>query len=152
MDVRLINPFVEAVAEVMPQLGFKSVEKVGLEMKNGSIPGMGVMALIGVAGTIKGNVIYNMELDYAKQIASNMMMGTPVPELDDMAQSAISEMANMLCANASIKLSNMGIQTDISTPTIMVGNDVVLKVAVDKVLSIKIVLDGIPISVDVAIE
>lgn len=152
MDVRVVNPFVEAVAEVMPQLGFQSVEKVGLNVKGGNIPSMGVMALIGIAGAIKGNVIYNMELEDAKKIASTMMMGMPVNEFDEMAQSAISEMANMLCANASIKLSNLGINTDISTPTLMFGKDVSLKVAVNKVLAVQMVLDGISLSVDVAIE
>jgi len=152
MDVRVVNPFIEAVAEVMPQIGFQSVVKGGIDIKSSNISSLGVMTLIGVAGTVKGNVIYNMGLEDAKRIASTMMMGMPVTEFDDMAQSAISEMANMLCANASIKLSNLGINTDISTPTLMFGNDVSLKVSVNKVLSVKMVLDGIPLSVDVAIE
>jgi chemotaxis protein CheX len=36
----------------------------------------------------------------AKKIASIMMTGRPVETLDDMAQSAISELANMISANA----------------------------------------------------
>lgn len=152
MDVKIVNPFVEAVADVMPQLGFKEVKKVGLEVKPSNIPSAGVMALIGIAGAVKGTVIYNLETDHAKTVASTMMGGAPVPELDDMAQSAISEMANMLCANASIKLSNMGLNIDISTPTLMFGKDAVLKVMVNKVLDVKLLMDNIPLAVEIAIE
>lgn len=152
MDVKIVSPFIEAVAEVLPQLGFQTIEKKGLDVKSSSIPSLGVIALIGVAGSVKGNVMYNLDVEGAKKIASTMMMGAPVPELDDMAQSAISELANMLCANASIKLSNMGINTDISTPTLMFGEAVSLKVAVNKVLSVKMAVDGIDLSVDIALE
>lgn len=152
MDVKIVNPFIEAVADVLPQLGFKSITKQGLDIKGSNISSMGVMALVGIAGSVKGNIVYNLKLESAKKIASTMMMGMPVPELDDMAQSAISELANMLCANASIKLSNMGISTDISTPTLMFGSEVSLKVAVNKVLAVKMAVDGIDISVDVALE
>lgn len=152
MDVKLVNPFIDAVADVLPQLGFKSIAKKGLDVKGSDVPSMGVMVLVGIAGEVKGNIIYNFELESAKKIASTMMMGMPVPEMDEMARSAISELANMLCANASIKLANMGFNTDISTPTLMFGNDVSLKVAVNKVLEVKMVVDGVDISVDVAIE
>lgn len=152
MDVKIVNPFVEAVAEVMPQLGFQEITKRGLDVKGSSIPGSGVMVLVGIAGAVKGNIVYCFETESAKKIASTMMMGTPVADFDDMAQSAISELANMLCANASIKLANMGINTDISTPTLMFGQQVMLKVAVNKVLSVKLAVDGIDLSVDIALE
>lgn len=152
MDVKIVNPFIDAIAEVLPQLGFQSITKRGLDVRGSSIPNLGVMVLVGIAGSVKGNVIYNFELESAKKIASTMMMGMPVPELDDMAQSAISELANMLCANSSIKLANMGINTDISTPTLMVGSDATLKVAVDKVLAVKMAVDGIGINVEIAID
>ena len=152
MDVKIVNPFVEAVDDVMPQLGFKEIKKVGLEVKDSHIPSHGVMALIGIAGAVKGTVIYNVETDHAQIIASTMMGGAPVPEMDEMAQSAISEMANMLCANASIKLSNMGMNIDISTPTLMFGKDTTLKVSVNKVLGVKVLMDNIPLTVEIAIE
>jgi chemotaxis protein CheX len=44
-----------------------------------------------------------------------------VMEFDELAQSAISELSNMLAANSSMGLSEMGLNTDISTPTMMQG-------------------------------
>lgn len=53
-----------------------------------------------------------------------MMMGLPVEELNEMAQSALSELSNMLTANASINFSNIGVNVNISTPTLMYGQDI----------------------------
>lgn len=100
----------------------------------------------------KGNIIYGIDLESAKKIASTMMMGMPVSELDDMAQSAISELTNMLTANASINFSNMGKNINISTPTLIYGDKIEIKVNTDKVLCIKILVDDIPIEINVAIH
>jgi chemotaxis protein CheX len=152
MDVNVINSFVEAMATVMPQLGFQKVEKAGLELRDNLITNSGVMAQVGIMGQVKGNIIYNIESDTAKKIASTMMMGMPVAEFDEMAQSAISELANMLCANASIKLSGLGLSTDISPPTLLFGREVSLKVSVNKVVVVKMLIDDLPINIDIAIE
>ena len=57
----------------------------------------------------------------ACQVASGMMMGMPVPELDDMAMSAISELGNMIMGNAATILSTKGIGIDITPPTVCRG-------------------------------
>ena len=41
-----------------------------------------------------------MGMNTAKDIASRMMMGMPVVELDAMARSALSELGNMMMGNA----------------------------------------------------
>ena len=43
-----------------------------------------------------------------------MMMGMPVTELDEMSQSALSELSNMLTASAATSFSNLGITIDIN--------------------------------------
>jgi chemotaxis protein CheX len=152
MDVNIINSFIDATMNVMPQLGFQKVERGSIELKSGNIACAGIMALVGIVGAVKGNIIYNIETEVAKKIASTMMMGAPVNELDAMAQSAISELANMLCANASIKLEKKGISADIAPPILMHGKDVFLKVAVDKVVTVNMLVDGLHIGIDIALE
>lgn len=44
-----------------------------------------------------------------KEDCFTMMMGMPVIEFDDMAQSALSELSNMLTANAATSFAEMGI-------------------------------------------
>ncbi|PAB58068.1 chemotaxis protein CheX [Anaeromicrobium sediminis] len=150
MDVKLINPFVEAFLVVMPQIGFSDIKKGELSLKEKNIKIDGVMINLGMVGDVKGNVIYGMTIENAKAIASKMMMGMPVETLDDMAQSALSELSNMLTANASINFENMKINTNISTPTLMYGKDINIKVNVDKVLCVEVLADNIPIEINIA--
>lgn len=152
MEVKLVNPFLEAFLIVMPQVGFSNIEKKGMHLKDKNIKSIGVMINIGIVGDIKGNIIYSMDMESAKEIASKMMMGAPVKELDDMAQSAISELTNMLTANASMKLSEIGININISTPTLIYGEEFAIKLNTDNTLVIDISIDNIPIEVNIAFE
>ncbi|MCY6484112.1 chemotaxis protein CheX [Clostridium aestuarii] len=150
MDVKIVNPFIEAFFNIMPQIGFNDIKKKEIIVRNKNIKSIGVMINLGVVGDVKGNVIYGISVESAKKIASKMMMGMPVNELDDMAQSAISELTNMLTANASINFSNIGINTNISTPALMYGEDFQVKMNTDKILYVEVIVDDIPIEINIA--
>ncbi|CBZ03592.1 chemotaxis protein CheX [Clostridium botulinum H04402 065] len=122
-----------------------------LLIKN-NVESLGILINLGIVGDIRGNIVYNIQGENGKKIASKMMMGLPVEELNEMAQSALSELSNMLTANASINFSNIGVNVNISTPTLMYGQDIKIKLNTDKILNIKIVADDIPIDVNIAFE
>lgn len=152
MDVKYINPFLDAFLTIMPQLNFKEVKKKGMSIKSNAIKSLGVMLTLGIVGDLKGNVVYGMELESAKKIASTMMMGMPVAEFDDMAQSAVSELSNMLTATASTNFSDIGINVNISTPALMHGENFEVKMNTNQVLSIELLVDDIPIEINIAID
>lgn len=151
MDVNHVNPFIEAFFNIMPQIGFAKIEKKGVVL-NKEIKSKGIIINLGIVGDAKGNVVYITDIESGKKIASKMMMGMPVNELDDMAQSALSELTNMLTANASINLSEMGVNVNISTPTLLYGEDIQIKMNVDKILCIQLAVDDIPIDVNIALQ
>ncbi|EJP6471322.1 chemotaxis protein CheX [Clostridium sporogenes] len=151
MDVKYINPFIDSFYNVLPQIGFSNIVRDNVAVKN-SVESLGILINLGIVGDIKGNIVYNIQDENGKKIASKMMMGLPVEELDEMAQSALSELSNMLTANASINFSNIGVNVNISTPTLMYGQDIKIKLNTDKILNIKIIADDIPIEVNVAFE
>ena len=150
MDVKYINPFIEAFLSVMPQLRFEKVEKTNLSLKDCNLTYTGVIMTVGIVGEIKGNVVYYLDLESAKKVASTMMMGMPVDDFNEMAQSAISELANMLTANAATFFSNIGITVDISTPTLLYGDQVSVKMNSNQILCIQLLADGIPIDINIA--
>ena len=90
MDVENVKPFVSAFETVMPQLGFTTVvakevtQSTHLELD-------GVIIIVGLVGSVKGSVVYCMDLESAKRIVSVMMMGMPVTQIDEMAQSPLWE-------------------------------------------------------------
>ncbi|MBO0552210.1 chemotaxis protein CheX [Clostridium botulinum] len=136
MDAKYINPFIDSFYNILPQIGFSNVTREDVTVKN-SVESLGILINLGIVGDIKGNIVYNIEGENGKKIASKMMMGLPVEELNEMAQSALSELSNMLTANASINFSNIGVNVNISTPTLMYGQDIKIKLNTDKILNIK---------------
>ena len=152
MDVKHVNPFIESFTTVMPQLGFRNIDRGNLSVKGQEINYSGVIIILGIVGDIKGNVVYYIDLEDAKKIASTMMMGMPVDELDEMSQSALSELTNMLTANAATSFSDMGIKIDISTPTLLHGENVSVKMTSNQVLCIQLFAEEIPIEINIAFE
>lgn len=150
MDVKFINPFIESFNYVMPELGFADAKMGTISVKGKNIKGSGVIIVLGVVGAIRGNVVYTIDIESAKQIASTMMMGAPVDEFDDMASSAISELTNMLTANAATAFSNNGILIDISTPSMLQGEDVSINMSSDPVLCVQLLADNIPIEINIS--
>lgn len=153
MDVNKVAPFLDAIGVVMPQLGFQTIERGRLHISSEpKIPSQGVMVIVGMTDQVRGNVVYNMSLDSAKRIASTMMMGMPVEAFDAMAESAISELGNMLAANAVTLFEATGTKTNISPPTLVVGDSSVSKIGNINNLVVEMKIDGIPIEIDVALD
>lgn len=151
MDVNYINPILNSFANVMPQLGLSSVEKKGISLKGRFIESPGVVIIVGIIGDIKGNVIYGLSLDDAKKIASTMMMGMPVETFDELAQSAISELTNMLTANVATNFSKENININISTPTLVHGK-FTANASSDKVVCVEMIVNGMTIEVNISME
>ena len=152
MDAKLVNPFVDAFTSVMPQMGFAEPKRNKLYVREKNAISLGVSVIVGFTKQIRGNVVYNMSEETAKFIASTMMMGMPVAELDGMAQSAISEMSNMLTANAATNLTGMGLEVDISTPSLTVGEKFKVKISEGQYLTVEMDLGGHLVELDIAVD
>ena len=152
MDVQLVNPFIDAFTTVLPQIGFPTPQRTGMGVKEKHIDSLGVTVLVGFTKEIRGNIVYNMSEETAKYIASTMMMGMPITNFDEMAQSAISEMSNMLTANAATNLTALGKEVDISTPNLTVGTDFNVKISNGQFLTVTMDIAGNVVEIDIAVE
>ena len=97
---------------VSPERGDLSVKII--EFKNDY-----VWLQIGIVGQMNGNIVFGFPEAVALRIVSGMMGGYVVTEFDEMSQSAISELGNMISGNASSILYNEGIMIDITPPKII---------------------------------
>ena len=152
MDVKYMNPFITAFTGVMPMLGFNKVTKGDLSVKDKNITFSGVICIVGLVGEVKGNVVYCFNMENAKKIASTMMMGMPVNEFDDMAKSAISELTNMLTANAATVFEANGISIDISTPTLLHGENVEVSLKTNQAVGIQMFVDDIEVVINIGYD
>ncbi|GAB6181416.1 chemotaxis protein CheX [Desulfotomaculum defluvii] len=152
MDAKKFAPFVDACAEILPQLGFQQIKRGNLAFKEKHMATQEVTAIVGLTKKIRGNVAYGMAKDTAKNIASVMMGGMPVENFDEMAQSAISELANMVTANAAITLENIGLETNISPPTLIVGKNITARISQVKSLMVEMLTEAGSIEINIGLE
>lgn len=152
MDARFINPVIDAFREILPQLGFADIQRGKLSMGSNSVESLGVTVIIGMTKDLRGSVAYNMSEATAMTIASTMMGGMPVNQFDELPQSAISELVNMVTANSAIRFEQMGMQVDISPPSLVVGNDFRARLLQEKFLVIEMLADGNLIQLNLGLE
>jgi chemotaxis protein CheX len=151
MDVKYINPFLSSFLNILPQFGITDIKKNKISVKGRELQSPGVMIIIGIIGDVRGNVIYSTTAECGKMIASAMMMGAPVNELDELAQSAISELTNMLTATAATGFYSEGVNINISTPTLMYG-DFTANTNSDKTISIEMLVNELPFDINISFE
>lgn len=152
MELNAINPFIDSFEAIMPQLSFENVRRGDLQTIDQIVRFTGVMIVVGIVGALKGNAVYCLSEADAKAIASTMMMGMPVDELDDMSKSALSELANMLTATAATGFSEIGLPIDISTPTLLSGENISVQMSANQALSVRLFANDMPIDINIAFE
>lgn len=118
--VEFVAPFIEAAARVILQTCGETVAKGRIFRLRSPQTTNDVSALVAITGSIAGIVTYAMPMVTARELASRMI-GEPLSELDEMGQSAIAELANMITGQAGIKLEQTGFPTDMSPPIVILG-------------------------------
>jgi chemotaxis protein CheX len=147
----MITPFIDAMMKILPQLGFQDIFKGKLSVGEQFVESKGITIIVGLTDELRGNVAYNMSKEVAMQIASKMMMGMPVTEMDELAQSAISELTNMVTGNAATNFESQGLKVDISPPSLVVGETFKARVSNSKFLVVEVIVDLLPIELNIAI-
>ncbi len=129
MKVELVEPFVRAGFLVVETVLNQKPVRGTLSMRRIASTTQQITIELGVDGVVAGNVLYGMSMTTAQKMAS-VMMGQPLASMDEMAWSAISELANIITGRATQLLSDRGYECNISTPTIIKGWNVEVSVAV----------------------
>ena len=150
-DTTKTTPFSTSFDMIMSQFGYGDIRAGNLSTKSGDVACSGVIMLLGIVGELSGSVAYTVDIENAKKIASTMMMGMPVDEIDEMASSALSELSNMLTARAATVFSEMGVLIDISPPTFFQGEDVSVSMSSDTVLCLELLADDIKVEANIAV-
>jgi chemotaxis protein CheX len=116
MDASLINPFIQSSQNVLQMVCMEAPKLGQLSVKKQPYQASVVSVAITIFGDVNGEVAFNMSVDAGCYIASKMMGGMPVPVLDDISSSALSELANMISGNVCTVFSGKKMKVDISTP------------------------------------
>jgi len=122
MRVEYINPFVEAAFNVLREVLQSDVQRGELYLKQASQPILGVATIVGLAGDVEGRVLFDMDQSTSLAIASTMN-GEQLSSLDELGKATITELANMITAQAVTKLFDLGFKFDLTPPAIFTGDN-----------------------------
>ena len=120
MKVEFINPFIQAAREVLESELGGEAERGNLRLQKSAFTTDEVTAVVGVNGTVSGVVLYSMSESTAIGIVSRVM-GQQFAELDDLAQSGIGELGNVITGRAGVLLSEAGYPSNITPPALVIG-------------------------------
>ncbi len=151
MRVEYINPFVEAAFNVLNEVLSEDVERGELFLKSTSQPVLGVTAIIGLAGDVEGRVLFDMSKETALGIASEMN-GEELESLDELGKATITELANMITAQAVTKLYDLGFKFDLTPPAIITGDNMVVTDVEVEALIVPISLKQGKMEINVAVR
>ncbi|MBN1267491.1 MAG: chemotaxis protein CheX [Anaerolineales bacterium] len=120
MNVRFLNPFLEAANDVLHAETGLTVTKGKIELEKSALTTEDITVLISIVGAVQGVALYGLSTRTALNLVTRMM-GQEFTEFDNLARSGIAEMGNVITGRASIKFSEDGMESNISPPTVIEG-------------------------------
>ncbi len=152
MKVEYINSFIKASTEVLNNFVEDKFSVGRPYIRSNPFPTREIVIILGITGDIKGQAVFSLTEDMAKKIASGMMMGMPVEEIDEMAKSALSELGNMIMGNSATLLFNVGAKIDITPPSLVKGTSIEISSAGMETICVPLVSELGEIEFDIGIK
>ena len=125
MSVNFLNPFLNAAASVLAAEIGAQVNRGAVTLETNSLTPQDVTVLLSIVGDIRGVVMYSMDIGMALAMVS-LMLGEKQEEFDDLAQSGIAEMGNVITGVVTTYLAEAGYHCSISVPTLVIGRGTTL--------------------------
>ena len=120
INAELLNPYVKATMTVLEKVLDEHPGREEPYAEKFRFTTNQINILIRVHGEANGFVSLSMSQDTASKIAIKMI-GEPRTSFDPLSESAIAELANMICGNALQDILEAGFECDITPPKVMKG-------------------------------
>jgi chemotaxis protein CheX len=147
----LNQPIIDSVTQNLSMFGFapsfvNATEESGTEISLGD-----VHILFGLTDGMHGSIVLGFKMPTALQIVSFMMGGMPIESMDEMSQSAIGELGNMIVGTA-ITNARSSILINFSPPTLIIDGHLYIPTKEPKHTKLEFELNGIPFYVAYSTE
>ena len=151
MRVEYINPFVDSAIEVLKKTVTNEIIRGELSLRNSVTPMMGLALIVGITGQVTGRVVIDMPQDLGLQIAS-IMNEEKLNNFDDLTNATLTELANMIVANAVTNLHKLGYKFDLTPPALFMGDNLRLSDNKIEALIVPLKLLNNKIEINVALK
>ncbi|MBM4423089.1 MAG: chemotaxis protein CheX [Chloroflexi bacterium] len=125
MNVKFLNPFVEAANEVLEAEAQTVMKRGNLTLQKSSLTADEVTVMLSLVGQVQGVVFYGMSVATGLALVSRVM-AQQFKTFDALAQSGVAELGNVITGRASIKLAEAGYIANISPPALIQGQSVTI--------------------------
>ncbi|MCR8645229.1 chemotaxis protein CheX [Paenibacillus sp. N1-5-1-14] len=142
MKAEYINPFLESARFVLEQVANVRPTTGQLTIKDIKLTDHYIWIQIGMTGHMQGEIVFGLAESAALKVVSAMMGGFVLDEMNEIGQSAISELSNMISGNASTLLYNQGVKVDI-TPPVLIVSEHSHSFHGKQALTVPLIMDGI---------
>jgi len=147
---QLVNPVVRGFREVLRETaGLEVVERASTTQHATSV-NLEVTVLVGVVGAVEGQVSYSISKGFACKLASTMLCDE-ITCYDEMAESAIGELGNMITGRAAVEFQHEGLDCDLCPPSIIVAQHVEISANQIDTIMVPFVSDWGDIEVHIAL-
>jgi len=120
MRVQIVNRYVQSALDVISKETGLPAKRGGLLLEGNPYTTEDVTAVVGISGSLTGSLYISMTEATALSMIGSII-GQDTTELDELGQSGIAEMANVIAGTAGIGLAEEGIETMVNPPLVLVG-------------------------------
>ncbi len=121
MNVEFINPFLQAIIDVLKTMARFEVKAGQPFIKTHEVASGDVSGIIGMASPqAKGTLAVTFSESVILEITKRML-GEEVKEIDDTVLDMVGEITNMVTGGAKMRLSEKGYRFDMALPTVISG-------------------------------
>ena len=152
MDVKLINPFINATLNVLETMAFTKAQAGKPYLKNDQVAPGDVSGVIGLTGEINGTISCSFTEKSILAIVSNML-GEGMKEMNDEIKDAVGEITNMISGQARQELEELGRSLQAAIPTVITGkNHSITHMTTSPVIAIPFSTDNGEFTIEVCFE
>jgi chemotaxis protein CheX len=118
MEHKYADIFIDAWNTVFDSFSSKHIMRASVESPK-DMTGHDISVLIGFVGDVDEQIFMSMDASTGKSIASEMLGGMEIDNVDEVVFSAVGELCNMVMGNACSSISLETANVDITTPIIL---------------------------------
>jgi chemotaxis protein CheX len=122
MDVKLVNPFINATINVLETMAFITVNAGKPYLKQDNIAVGDVSGVLGLTGVANGTISVTFDEKCILAVVSNMF-GETMYELNNEIADAVGELTNMISGQARRELGEMGKVFKAAIPSVITGKN-----------------------------
>jgi len=122
MDVKIINPFLNATLEIINDLASINFEVEPFYLKKDEYGCGDITGIIGLNGSVKGTVAVTFDENTILYVVSKIL-NKDFTQIDDMVIDTAGELTNMITGRAIDKLAKNGFDLMLSIPTVVHGKN-----------------------------